>query len=177
MSSVYSVLAFDPGGKSGWARFDVDDRCLYGRRKVLNSVLDWDWGVLLGPENDQVRSMIHMSIKLRDRTIAYEGKKDYVAECAVVSESFIPRKMSQQEQFYSPMRINAKLDYQLWLNGIELHLQQPSLALGSADLPESDREARLIERLRRWGYYVPQKDGRAAIAHALTWLRRVSAAS
>lgn len=170
-TGTYTVLAIDPGGKSGWARFDIGLSAIIGRAKVLDSVKDWDCGLLVGVENDQVREMLRMSMRIRDRYLALATPR--LDPFAIVSEQFIPRKMSQQEQFYSPMRINAKLDYKLWENGIDLKLQQPSLALGSADMSESERDARLSERLKAWGYYVPQKDTRAAIAHALTWLRRL----
>lgn len=172
--STYTALAFDPGGKSGWARFDIELRAITGTTKILDSVVDWDWGVLTGLENDQVRKMLRMSMRVRDHYLALLHPE--MSRFAIVTESFVPQKMSRQEQFYSPMRINAKLDYKLWENGIDLHYQSSSLAFGIVGdtVSESDRDARLIERLKDWGYYVPQKDARAAIAHAFTWLRRMS---
>lgn len=146
------LVTVDPGGTTGLSVFQVHPECLVTDAvPILTNVLHWWHGEISGPENEQVRFILRV---LED----WPG-------CALLVEDFILRIKSMDRELLSPVRIRAKLDYALELEGRPGYFSQAGeLAMDTAT----------NERLKRWGFY--QREGglehaRDADRHALTWLR------
>lgn len=151
MDQDFTVAGFDPGGKTGWAWFELmPEKLLQPDNDVHDSIYDWDYGYYAGPEFDQVDRIIYLI-----RTLQRKGPL-----LGVVTEDFIlaPGKATMGREMLSPVRINAALGYQLRLEGIPLDFQMPSYVSKLTD-----------DRLRALGLYAPQKDARMAVKHAYTW--------
>lgn len=155
-----TVIALDPGGTTGWSVMCVDVDALSDPDiSILKSISHWAQGQVVGPENDQIKSIV-------DLLAAWPN-------AAVVIEDFILRKYVQGRELLAPVRITAAVEYVFWRGaegigqpGRPVFKQQPSLAMKTAT----------DDRLRTWDLYL--RDGnehaRDATRHAITFLRRAS---
>src|SRR5690554_2440422 len=154
---LYTVVAFDPGGITGWALFGVYDRAMRNpHRKILNNIAWWKAGEFTGPENSQVDEMIEL-------VQAWDNAH-------IVMEDFVLRKFSTDKEMLSPVRMYARFDY-----GMHLYEDKRKIILQPGQLAmETITDARL-EALGRLGLYNATKGqphARDSVRHALTWLRR-----
>lgn len=147
-----TVIAYDPGGVTGWALFSVHpDAVADPSLKILNNVEYARWGQFTGTEFDQVDQML-------DLADAWPG-------AAIVTEDFILRQFNASRALLSPVRLNAAFRYCLGRDR-RVYLQQPSLA----------KTTITDERLRVMGYWDNTKGevhARDAIRHNFTFWKRV----
>lgn len=160
----FHLIAFDPGGTIGWARFEVHFKAFTRPdNRVLRHVLSWDCGELSGSEHEQIKAAIRLIHQVR------WGPMPFVPRTEVVTEDFDLVQTVGGKELVSPIRINAVLDY--------VCLSQFSL-----ELIYQRRQARTqitAERLRAFGFdgrWVTSgkgKDAFAAMQHGVTRLRHL----
>jgi hypothetical protein len=151
-----NLLAFDPGGTTGVARFWLPDSALRREQKILGA-LEFECFEIGGTERQQGRELALL-------LAAYTGP--------IVIESFTLRKFSQDEDLLSPVRMRARIEQivdtlEHWgpegAGRRSMFFQEPSLAMKTVT----------DDRMHRWGLWVPGKEhGRDAIRHGVTFLRR-----
>lgn len=153
----YHVIAFDPGGVTGWAAFSLSKLAFVDPdEKVLAHLHWWGTGEFEGTEREICRQAVE-----KCRAAKY-GSMPFNADTDVVSEDFDLVQTLGGKELLSPVRINAVLEWELVGMGIPFHLQNRSM-----------RTNITAERLRRWGFPHAGKDSLAALQHGLTWLKRV----
>lgn len=147
---LYTTVSFDPGETTGWAVFAVRRSAIDNyTKKILSNIVWWSTGEFEGKEDLQVDEMMLLI--------------DAWPQARIVSESFVLRKFSRDEELLSPVRILSKLEYGLHLRGAALITQQPSLAKTTIT---DDR----LKALGFWtGLSTHQRD---AVRHGFTWMRR-----
>lgn len=161
-----SVLAFDPGGWTGWSLMHVHPEALLPEEPevtILGNIEGWEHGEIhcggkhgcnTGP--DAEAAGINECISL---IRAWPGS-------AVVLEGFTLQYFSADPNLLSPVRINSAIDQWLWAHDWRTsHKQQPS------EKPEA-----CDERLKQWGMYDSRGGmghARDADRHALIFLRSV----
>lgn len=156
-----TVIAFDPGGVTGWSVMTVHpDALAVPRIRILANILFWEHGQIFcggdtasqDAENAGVREMIEVARR-------FPGAMHMI-------EKFTIRKLNRSEEYSSPIRLTAGYDLAIRDLGItETFRQEPADALKECD----------NDRLKRWGLYV-RKGGlghaRDADRHAILALRR-----
>jgi hypothetical protein len=142
------VIAFDPGGTTGWALFGVHPEALEGDPdvRVLDNLLFWTAGEFTGRQDDQIDAML-------DLIDTWESAR-------IVTETF---KLRQLNAELSPVEINACLRRELRARGRGVALQNAALAMGA--IPD--------DRQKAMGFWIPGKPhARDAVKHGLTYLKR-----
>lgn len=175
----YHLVAFDPGGRIGWAHLIVNIRAFTDRRnKVLANVEDWDCGEFEGPELEQCKEASRLIWRARFGEMPYNSPTSVILSVPlqrgdVVSEDFELTQRVGGHNLLSPVRINAILDFECDRWGLKLNLQRRSMRTGVNPT-----------RLKRFGFESPfrrngewstsgkGKDAFAAMQHAIVWLRR-----
>lgn len=153
---LYKVLAFDPGGVTGWSIICVRLKAMHDpRKKILSNVAWWKSGEFFGEEKLQAVSMVDLAIAWDDAHL--------------VMEDFLLRKFSTDRELLAPVRIQARFEH-----GMYLKKDPRPLILQPVELA---KERMTDERLRSagLGFYeatAGQKDARMAVKHALVWLLR-----
>lgn len=156
MPKTFSVFAVDPGETTGWALLTVSAACLLDRRTSLFEDLEFDCGQVTGSEDIQ-------AVELGEMLWQFRGP--------VIIEDFILRQFRQDRSLLAPIRLTAKLEYEIYISNEQrgntgkqrVKKQQPSLAKTTAT----------DERLKEWGLWeVGAPHARDAIRHAVTFLRR-----
>jgi hypothetical protein len=160
--SILAIMAFDPGGTTGWCAtsFRLGHLAILrsaGLRAFLGAeALTLTAGQLTGSENAQTLD----AIDLIDAGLA-SGHADHVI---LLYEDFILRQRRKDRDLLSPVRVTAKLEIvneMQW--GFPELKQQPSLAKSS--MPNS--------RLKALKLYRPGKPhANDAIRHNITLIRR-----
>lgn len=120
------VVAYDPGGTTGWSVMCLKPQALLGKRMngdrahilaikpVPSSLTHFAAGEITGPEPEQCDQLAELI--------------DMWADCAVVGESFKLRKYLTEDEVFSPIRINACMNWHLYGSGRALHTQTPQMA-------------------------------------------------
>lgn len=175
----YHLVAFDPGGTVGWAHLVFDCRA-FSRpsNKALRYLKRWECGEYAGTENEQVGQASRLIWRAKFGDMPYNSTTDVVvaglSRADVLSEDFELTQLIGGNNLLSPVRINAKLDWECHRWGLKLNLQRRSM-----------RTAVTAERLIAFGFTSPfrrngewsssgsGKDAFSAMQHAVTWLRRV----
>lgn len=175
----YHILAFDPGGTTGWGHLILDRRAFSRpEHKALKYLKHWECGELTGSENEQVEQASRLIWRAKFGDMPYNTTTDVVSSGLsvpdILSEDFELTQRVGGHNLLSPVRINAKLDWVCHTWGQHLNLQKRSM-----------RTAITAERLRAFGFTSPfrkggnwsttgnGKDAFASMQHAVTWLRRV----
>lgn len=163
--SILAIMAFDPGGTTGWCATSFR----LGHLAILRSAglkaflgaeaLTLTSGQLTGSETSQALDAAELIAAGVER-----GEVDYVV---LLYEDFILRQKRKDRDLLSPVRVTAKLEM---INEIEWGFpelkQQPSLAKSS--MPNS--------RLKALKLYRPGKPhANDAIRHNITLIRRFAA--
>lgn len=159
----YHILAFDPGGTTGWAHLVLDYHAFSRpEASALANLISWDCDEIAGTELDKLG-------KCAALIWGFHFPNEYNSRLDVVSEGFdLKQLIGSQANLLSPVRINAVLDWECRKQGLELHIQD-----------RSARSAQTPARLNAFGFegrWSPNgkgKDAFAALQHAVTWLRRV----
>jgi hypothetical protein len=153
-----TVLAFDPGGTTGWSVLTVSRQAMLNKKAsvatMFGTALFWD----------------HGQIDSKDEDVAAEDMlrlcRQYPDACILV-EDFIIRMFNQDKEVLSPVRLTAKLDFALHFVGDPRYTfrQQPSEAMGTAT-DDYLKEIDLYERKGGLGH------ARDADRHSVLWLRK-----
>ena len=154
----YHILAFDPGGRTGWAHLQINAKAFSRpEAKVLRWLEFWDCGELSGPEHDQLTQASAMLWNIH-------GPLPFNCRVDVISEDFELRQLvGSTENLLSPVRINAVLH---WM------CRQQDLTFSTPKRVE--RVSVTKERLNLYGFTGSfRKDEFAAIQHAVAWMRKV----
>ena len=168
-----SVIAFDPGGTTGWSVFDVHPEALFDPEvSILDNVNHWTHGQTdCGSTKGNLGKSSHAGISTTGEAA---GVAELVGLCrtwpgaAVVIEDFIVRRMDQDRDFLSPVRITAALSQWLWQMHRTYFVQQPAFAKTTVT----------DARLKAWGLYARSggmNHARDADRHAVTFLRQCKA--
>lgn len=161
--NMLHLLAVDPGGTIGWARFAVD-RHAFSRpeNKVMANLRHWDCGELSGTEHEQLVCLVGIMQQMM------YGAMPYTPDTQVVAEDFELSQLIGGANLLSPVRINAVLHWEAVRLGAKFHTQKRSMRTGITR-----------ERLRLFGFTRKsyRKDEFAAMQHGVTWLRRLKIAS
>lgn len=149
-----TVVAFDPGGVTGWAVFSVHpDALLDPTLKVMHNITHWAAGQFTGSEFTQVDEMVALSL-------------DWPGASYLV-EDFVLRKFDASRELLAPVRLTAAYRWAMSRHADALVKVQPS-SLAFTTITE--------ERLKAMGFWevtAGKKDARSAVQHALTWLKRL----
>ena len=145
-----TVIAFDPGGTTGWCVMTVHyEALLSDDYPILDNIIHHSQGELLGDEIGQLDEIASLF--------------DVWDSAAIVFEDFQLRTLAAE---LSPVRIKAVAEYiaaTMFLPARTVFDQMPSLAMTTAT----------DERLKSWGlYHKGEEHARDAERHAITFLRR-----
>lgn len=179
----FHIVAFDPGGTTGWAHLVVDFRAFSRpEHSALKHVITWDCGEYPGTENEQVKQASRLIWRARFGDMPFNSRTDVVSEgmtkADILSEDFELTQRVGGNNLLSPVRINAKLDWVCSEWGLALNLQKRSMRTGVTG-----------ERLTQFGFISPMsrtgrwtttgrgKDAFSAMQHAIVWLRRMKESS
>jgi hypothetical protein len=159
---MWTCVAVDPGGTSGWCVLSVHDVAMRDPGyRVLENIARWSVGEITGGIGEQVDALIELIEAWTDADVVFED--------------FVLRTANSAREVLDPVRITHPVGWWLErgfkraddpdLEARQLHLQQPSLAMTTVT----------DERLKAWGLYhltAGKPHGRDALRHALTWARR-----
>lgn len=179
----YHIVAFDPGGTTGWAHLILDYRA-FSRpdNKALRWLKHWECGEYTGPENSQVAEASRLIWRAKFGDMPFNSDVGVVSSgltrADLLSENFELTQQIGGNNLLSPVRINAKLDWICSQWALKLNLQKRGLRLQQT-----------AHRLNLMGFMSPfrkngtwsstgrGKDAFSAVQHAVTWLRRVKTES
>lgn len=172
------VVAFDPGGTTGWSIMRLDIEKMFDKTaRAHECVTDWYHGeidcgamsgnvmnsaIAQGYDLGQPESGEHAGVWLMDRLIR-SGRG--VPGSAVVLEDFILRTATKGRDALSPVRINAALSQIIW--------EAKQVPMPTLQQPSEAKTTVTDERLKLWGFWAPgSRHARDADRHALTFIRK-----
>lgn len=175
----YHLVTFDPGGTIGWAHLTLSVRAFSRpEHKILRFLKSWNCGEFSGHENQQVEEASRLIWRAKYGDMPYNTTTNVVsgglAKGDILSEDFELTQTIGGANLLSPVRINAKLDYECYRWGLQLVLQRRSMRTNVT--AERLRLAGFESPFRRsgaWSSNGKGKDAFAAMQHAVVWLRRV----
>jgi hypothetical protein len=144
--TAYQVLAFDPGGTTGWAIFCVHPDAMEGDPEIpiAPNIEWWTAGQFTGGIHEQADEMVELVASW--------------PSARLVTESF---KLRQAHAELSPVELNAIVSWAV--RPRYFVFQNPALAMG---MVTDDRQ-------KDWGFWIPGKEhARDAVKHGLTFLKR-----
>jgi hypothetical protein len=150
------VLAYDPGGTTGWAVMCMKPKDLVSEKPLTRKLLThYAAGQIIGSEMTQIDQLVELV--------------DIWPRAAVVGESFVQRIRNtglETDEAYSPVRINATVKWWLATEDRFLYKQTPSMA--------KDRwtDDRLEDRKLDPGGGHPNRHARDGCRHAALFLSR-----
>lgn len=152
-----AVLAYDPGGTTGWSVLCVKPRDLLNVKKPINSRLFQHIasGQIVGSEHAQIDQLTEII--------------DMWPEAAVLGESFVQRIRNtnlETDPAYSPVRINAVLKWWLATEDRFLFKQSPDMGKSSWTDPM------LVKSKMEPGGGYKNRHARDAMRHGLTFIER-----
>lgn len=154
MSESVQLLAYDPGGTTGWAKVSLSANCLL-HGSILTG-MEFEVGQIPGIDAAQGR-------QIRLQLALWSGP--------VVIEDFVLRKFSKDRDLLAPVRITARIEQTVETlrehapekPRLPVFKQQPSLAMSVCT----------DARMRSWGIWTPgAPHANDALRHAVTFLRR-----
>lgn len=195
-SHLFTCIAFDPGGTTGWALVCCHVEAMQDREyKILDNITFWACGQLVGPFAKQANEMM-------DLVVAWPRNS------AVVSEDFLLRQFRMDRTLLDPVRMNERFAQLLYNYDIkqqeierlpahmrypprEPFLQQPAMAMTTmtdARLKAAEESVAFARGVgaagaggaggvgsRGYGFYsatAGRPHARDALRHAFTFMRR-----
>ncbi|WGH20841.1 RuvC-like resolvase [Gordonia phage Commandaria] len=173
-----SVVAFDPGGTTGWSIMNIDPRKIVDKTvRPHEMVTQWIHGEIdCGARSGQVGNSViadgydlgmtetgeAAGVFLMERLIRLGGG---VPRTAVVIEDFILRTQTQKRDALSPVRLTAALDQLLW--------EARMAPTPTKQQPSEAKTTVTDERLKQWGFWDSgSRHARDADRHALLFIRK-----
>lgn len=151
---MYTTIAFDPGGTTGWAVFQVYLAAIEDESyRIKDNITFWTAGEFRGTESIQADQMFEL-------VEAWPDAK-------VVIEDFILRKFSSARELLSPVRITERLDDRMYCNCPNRPLIKQPASLAMTTVTDI--------RLKKMGLYNAlsgQEHARDAVRHNITWMKR-----
>ena len=172
-----NIVAFDPGGTTGWSIMRVDIERLFDPKVRPHEMIThwWHGEIDCGAQSGNAGSSAlaqgydlgesetgeAAGVFMCERLIYHAGRPP---RSAVVIEDFILRTQTQARDALSPVRITAALQQYLWESkDTTTFKQQPSEAKTTCT----------DDRLKQWGFWVPgSRHARDADRHAILFLRK-----
>lgn len=154
VDDLYTVVAFDPGGTTGWATFSVYLEAIEDSDyRIMDNISFWTAGEFIGGEREQTDEMFSLVQAWPDAHI--------------VVEDFLLRKFSTARELLSPVRMTARFDDRMYSKGDRrpIIIQPGKLAMDTVT----------DARMAKMGLYNPligQEHARDGVKHAVTWLKR-----
>lgn len=147
-----TVIAYDPGGVTGWAVISVHpDALLDPDCYILDNITHFSCGQFIGNEFEHVDQMLWLA--------------DYWPSAGLVVEDFILRKFDMSRNLLAPVRLTAAFRYTLMPERF-VHIQAPQLAKTTVT------DARL-RAMGFWEQTAGAVHARDAIRHVLTFYKRL----
>lgn len=147
-----TVIAYDPGGTTGWAVMAVDPRSLLKSTIVIPRIVEhYAAGEVTGSIPEQADQLAELV--------------DAWPDCAVVGERFSLRKMNAE---LSPVELNACMSWHLYGSGRPLFQQTPEMAKSRWN---DDRLKRAKSNGQPW-WVVGKEHARDGTRHAGLFLVR-----
>lgn len=187
LGHLATVIAFDPGGTTGWSLFSVDpDKLEGGVGKVGNvwnsigseePIVDkkgfvhkWEHGQIdCGSRKGNLGTSFHQGISTDGENAGVNEMVGLIRAwpgAAVVIEDFIldPRRFNTSRDLVSPIRLTAAVSFILYLYRRQYFVQSAAMAKSTVT----------DVRLKAMGYYSSTcgPHARDADRHALTFLQR-----
>lgn len=155
---LFHIVAFDPGGITGWAHLIIHmDAFRSPKERVLKHLKYWKCGEYNGTEFEQAEAALKRCREARFGLMPFNSEVD------IVGEDFHLTQIKGGKALLSPVRVLARIDH---IVERDLHIQ----------VQYQNRELRTNvtkERLQRMGIWpVRGKDAFAAMQHAVTWAKR-----
>lgn len=148
------VVAYDPGGTTGWTVMCIRPKELLGTKSIPSALQHFAAGQIGGAEPEQCDQLAELI--------------DMWVDSAVCGEQFTMRKFNQSEAFLSPVRINACINWHLHASGRALFKQTPEMAKSRWN---DDRLKRAKSLGQPW-WVVGQDHARDGIRHGGLFLER-----
>lgn len=163
----YHLIAIDPGGTIGWARFHLHCEA-FSRpdNKVLGNLISWDCGEFQGTETSQIQSAVDL--------IHHFNGKPFRNKMHIIGEDFDMVQTIGGKTLLSPVRINAVIDWECRKLAREYPLQNRSMRTAVTPHVLVEMGFQPPPKMR-WTKTGRGKDAFAAMQHGVTWLRRLKA--
>lgn len=164
------VLWLDPGTVSGVSCVWFDPAALFAGKPLARVVLAFWNGYLYGPENG-VEGQIARFLQMRD-VLSVDASPGLVTGI----ETFLPRRISFDAEFLSPVRIRAGVEFQMSVGSVLSGHFGAAIRPLATQAPSEALPVMTDVRLRGLRMYTPGADhARDATRHALLWIRKLSA--
>lgn len=148
----YQLLAFDPGGRTGWAVFCIAGEAMHHPEYlIMANIQYWNAGEFWGPLDEQVDQMVELANEWDDAEI--------------VNEDFVLKQFLPAREVLDPVRINAAFQHAIRPRTVNYIM--PAQGVGQVT----------DERLKLMGLYhhhllVGKKDARQAVQTGLAYARQ-----
>src|ERR1044072_5295308 len=116
----YTTIAFDPGGRTGWAVFQVHAEAIKDDDyRIFDNITFWSAGEFYGALQIQVDEMMSLV--------------EAWPEAHIVIEDFVLRKFSSARELLDPVRITERFEDRIYVIGNKRAIikQPPSLAMNA----------------------------------------------
>lgn len=158
------VIAFDPGGTTGWSVMETTLEALNDQTQSVHSIVTGWWHGQIISNDEEIDNYEQVAVHAMEELViaASIGCSDH----AVVMESYQIRSKRTDAETISPIRFIAAFEHLVWENHRYLQLQTPSEKSTASD-----------DRLETWGFYAADglQHARDADRHALIFLRKLRA--
>lgn len=161
--SKIRVVAFDPGGTTGWSIMETTLGALDDNTIPVHEILTGWWHGQIVCNDEKIDNYEQVAIDAMAELITAQAAAD---DFAVVMESYQIRSKRTDAETISPIRFIAGVEQYVWDMCRYMAKQGPSEKTGVTD-----------DRLEAWGLYLRdgQQHARDADRHALLFLKKLRA--
>jgi hypothetical protein len=156
------VMWVDPGVVSGVSIIWFHPAALYAGVSTTKCILAWWESYLRGPEDDQTCQLTEIVKQIGGPS-----------GLAIGVETWIMQQMNQSQDFLSPVRLRAKIEYALYKGLRENDGQIRRRTIQGQSASEA-KNAINDQRLKLMGMYTPGPDHvRDSTRHCVLWIRKL----